>query len=950
MSRKREERAQLIRRSLRAAEELDGVPLLDDAGLWLLTSTASSPSNPVALARALTWGELPSRQELARLLGARQVVRVDVENVSRWHKAVTGLERRRDIRRLIREGVPALRQLTLEGIREGIAAAHVRLERLTSTFESAESAAKCRGAEPSEPLDVETLVAALPARLHALADWRPGPLQLLLDAGSGADRALLEFASTASEGSAANLAAVLLGKRHGSMARDQGRQGGPPESLPGALRPAYQFGRSGGWVSPAFVALALDARTSLDELPGRVPESVAGRLSLVAERVAILYGPDATLEVLRSLTMRWQESEAWAGRSRREISRLKRLVRAAESMSPITLRSALEERVVGAVRTLPRLRSSKAQVLTQLFKEWVDVIALEPRSIGSQRLRQVAFRSLAGGATAAMTAMAKAWLEAPTKTDESLEEIERARLALSLTHPGMALAAPVWSSAERIGNLRFVAGSLDKSKLQALWPQIVALGEEDLVRLPLGFLQSASAYLVSRAVELGVAEQAADLERSVLERYLGTVTVLQEMQLQSLARQRWFVELFERGGAPAAALTLALLTSFRRREGTDRRLASLHALGRGFKSHGPLLERALEAWNTTTVQAPPPELALLAEALEMSVEPLERYLHFKRLAGHGESFSKELLELLSLDRKEESEIAYLEARLAAADLSQENRTAIELRLLTLKDPESQRGRRRKAIRRARNRFDRALALYRSQSLERTLTDVYCRLLSSLLGEKVPREAMRPGMRESLQLLSSDNRNWHLFVELLRDEVRGRPLQDRAANREWLARAERAGLNSDMWVRGLRATVEVDGASIEFASERDPFEILKMGSYFDTCLSLEGESEILAASVVVNALDINKQVIYGRLPDGTVVARKLIGATAAGQLAGYNTYVSYNREPIAAALTGLLENFASECGLRLSDTATPEVLHDGYWYDDGNELWSEFAEPSQLDGE
>ncbi|MGD2218322.1 MAG: hypothetical protein PVJ64_16310, partial [Gemmatimonadales bacterium] len=129
-------------------------------------------------------------------------------------------------------------------------------------------------------------------------------------------------------------------------------------------------------------------------------------------------------------------------------------------------------------------------------------------------------------------------------------------------------------------------------------------------------------------------------------------------------------------------------------------------------------------------------------------------------------------------------------------------------------------------------------------------------------------------------------------------------------------------------------------------ERDPFEIMKMGSYFDTCLSLEGDDEALAASVVVNALDINKQVVYGRRTDGAVVARKLIGATAAGELAGYNTYASYNREGIAAALAELLADYAHSCGLRLSDTATPEVLHEGYWYDDGNEPWGEFAESSE----
>jgi hypothetical protein len=950
MSRRQEERAQLIRRSLRIVEQLDGVPLLDDGGLWLLTDAPVAPSDPFGLARALTTAKLPPRQDLAGLLGARQVVRVDVENVSRWHKAVTGLERRRDIRRLIREGVSAFRQFSLEGVRARISAARVRLEAVTGAFESAESAARCCGSKQSEAPDVETLVAALPARLHALAYWHHDPVELLLDAGGAASRALLGLAATARDGKVANLAAVLLGIRQRASAGGQRGVKEPPEALPEGLHPAYWAGRSGPRFSPVMIALAVAGGRPLAELPSGIPELVASRLGPPAERVAVLYGLAATLEVLRSLTARWEKSGVPARSSRTAISRLKRLARAAETMAPITLRTALEERVVDDIRTLPRLHSTQAHVVVRLFKEWVEVNALEPRGVSSQQLRRIAYRSLALGPAAALEAMGKVWLAAGTETDRPLEAVGRAQLALSLTHPGMALAAPVWSSAERIDALRFVAARLDGPKLAALWPQISALGEDDLYRLPIEFLQSAPADLAGRALDLGVAEQAGELERPVLKRYLRTVSTLGAMQLHSLARQDWFLDLFKRGGAPAAALTLALVSSFGRREDLDGRLASLHALGQGFKSHGPLLERALRDWNATTVEAAPPELDALAEALEMSSERMRRYLHFKRLAGHGESFSNELLDLLDFDRKQESEIAYLEARVRAPDLPREERSLIDMRLVALKDPDSQGGRRRKALRRAHNRFERALALYRIQSLERTLTGVYCRLLSSLLGEKVPADAMRPGMMESLQLLSSDNRNWHLLVELLRDEVRGRPLQDRAANREWLTRAARAGLKVDVWLRGLRATVEIDGASIEFASERDPFEILKMGSYFDTCLSLEREDGALAASVVVNALDINKHVVYGRLPDGTVVARKLIGATAAGQLAGYNTYVSYNREPIAAALARLLEDFASSCGLRLSDTATPEVLHDGYWYDDGNEPWSEFAGPSQADPE
>src|SRR5437764_13848186 len=105
----------------------------------------------------------------------------------------------------------------------------------------------------------------------------------------------------------------------------------------------------------------------------------------------------------------------------------------------------------------------------------------------------------------------------------------------------------------------------------------------------------------------------------------------------------------------------------------------------------------------------------------------------------------------------------------------------------------------------------------------------------------------------------------------------------------------------------------------------------MGSYFETCLTLEDGCN--AASTLVNALDANKQVIYGRRPDGTVVARKLIGATLGGELGGYRTYATRDAGEMRLRLAGLLRAFAGRCRLRLSDTATPEKLHPGFRYDD-----------------
>src|SRR5262249_27511067 len=83
-------------------------------------------------------------------------------------------------------------------------------------------------------------------------------------------------------------------------------------------------------------------------------------------------------------------------------------------------------------------------------------------------------------------------------------------------------------------------------------------------------------------------------------------------------------------------------------------------------------------------------------------------------------------------------------------------------------------------------------------------------------------------------------------------------------------------------------------------------------------------------------------------DGAVVARKLIGATARGELAGYRTYAAAHEDAIRTALDALLRDFAALCRLRLSNTATPEKLHDGFWYDDGNEPWVAAGQPHVLE--
>jgi hypothetical protein len=157
-----------------------------------------------------------------------------------------------------------------------------------------------------------------------------------------------------------------------------------------------------------------------------------------------------------------------------------------------------------------------------------------------------------------------------------------------------------------------------------------------------------------------------------------------------------------------------------------------------------------------------------------------------------------------------------------------------------------------------------------------------------------------------------------------------------SNQKWLQRFERNGFLAAYWLDGLKADIQLEEKFIELRTETRPSEILEMGTHFGTCLNLEdGEN---AFSVLTNLLEVNKMVLLGRDLSGQVVIRKLLGLTLKGELVGYHTYshLSGAKGPVDAAC----HDFARKCGLKLSNTATPErIMHDLHWYDDGLERWA-----------
>ncbi len=151
------------------------------------------------------------------------------------------------------------------------------------------------------------------------------------------------------------------------------------------------------------------------------------------------------------------------------------------------------------------------------------------------------------------------------------------------------------------------------------------------------------------------------------------------------------------------------------------------------------------------------------------------------------------------------------------------------------------------------------------------------------------------------------------------------LREAAPNRVFLARMAARDITMRPWIDGRGA--RLDGTMV-LSLEDDPLEVLHMGRHFGTCLSPGSENFY---SAVVNAADINKRVVYGRV-DGKVVGRCLLAITDDGALV---TFAPYAHTPdFEPALRRFVAALATEMGTRLVPGGTVSPLLHTRWYDDG----------------
>jgi hypothetical protein len=153
------------------------------------------------------------------------------------------------------------------------------------------------------------------------------------------------------------------------------------------------------------------------------------------------------------------------------------------------------------------------------------------------------------------------------------------------------------------------------------------------------------------------------------------------------------------------------------------------------------------------------------------------------------------------------------------------------------------------------------------------------------------------------------------------------------NVEFRERLESMGINMEPWL----------GDSFDFSARagdnvpyrlfftREMLDYLMMGFHFDTCLS-PGSCNFF--STIANAIDLNKQVVYGKTDSGRILGRCLFALTDQGRILTYYRYSHDPRDGFAAAVDEFARRLAQAMNTRLASAGQVSTLVARDWYDDG----------------
>lgn len=185
-----------------------------------------------------------------------------------------------------------------------------------------------------------------------------------------------------------------------------------------------------------------------------------------------------------------------------------------------------------------------------------------------------------------------------------------------------------------------------------------------------------------------------------------------------------------------------------------------------------------------------------------------------------------------------------------------------------------------------NQVERDLAKIRDGWLALQI-DVLNQVAYDRLNTGLPFVQRTSTVRHALMIQQGTEENRRSLRRLLKATLCGHKpyASQHPQNLTWLKKHPR--IDPAKWAQGVIFSAgTMEYGMLDLSIEQDPLEVLRLGSYFGTCLGVGG---MLCYSAAAITLDINKQVVYARSSTGRVVARQLLAIAEDGRLVCFEVY-------------------------------------------------------------
>lgn len=212
-----------------------------------------------------------------------------------------------------------------------------------------------------------------------------------------------------------------------------------------------------------------------------------------------------------------------------------------------------------------------------------------------------------------------------------------------------------------------------------------------------------------------------------------------------------------------------------------------------------------------------------------------------------------------------------------------------------------------------------------------------RALANMIGAPPPPEwlADKEIAHVILELAKLKEPTRTLAARMLRLRLEPRPWDMRTAprNERFLERATKHGIDVTPWLdpEPPQPMQSKRQRTMLVGIETDPLEVFRMGGYFGTCLS---PGDVNFFSVVANACDINKRVVFARDESGLVLGRVLTALTDEHTLLVFNLYAHDRTLGVAENMTAYVHALARKMGVTVTRHGSVPRLVAAEWYDDG----------------